>query len=393
MGVPYISSVQLSVDEEVVMSNADLNKQYNYLRYALSQDKKPIAFLLSAGCSQAIKTEEGKTLIPGIEELTAVIIQALEEKEKKDIKNIVAELKTDGIDKPNIELILNHIRALIQVVGSSEFKGFNKKKLKELDKMVCDKIADIMTKDLPVNTPHHAFALWIGAISRDYPVEIFTTNYDLLIEQALENKNIPYFDGFVGSHKAFFDLHAMEEEKLPNRWVRLWKMHGSINWIFDENEKVIRSYPDSRKCKVIHPSHLKYDESRKMPYLAMADRLKHFLRQKSAVLLISGYSFRDVHINSNILDCLQSNPSGMAYAFLFDEKEKYIECLELSKKLKNFNILSKKGGVIGGKEFNWGTEPIASGDSQDQNVDFELGDFNKFGKFLSEISGEDKDEK
>ncbi len=35
------------------------------------------------------------------------------------------------------------------------------------------------------------------------PIELFTTNYDLLLEEALEDEEIPYFDGFVGSKKSF----------------------------------------------------------------------------------------------------------------------------------------------------------------------------------------------
>lgn len=371
------------------MAKTDLEKQYNYLRHALSQDKKPLAFLLSAGCSQAVKDTEGKPLIQGIEQLTKNIIQMLPSSIKNDAEKIVKELEADGDKNPNIELILNHIRALKQVIKSSEINGFNKKKLEELDKTICDKITETMTKDLPANAAHYGLASWIGAIYRDYPIQIFTTNYDLLIEQAFENKRIPYFDGFIGSHKAFFDLHAIEEEKLPNRWVRLWKMHGSINWSFDEKQRVIRSCADSTNCKVIHPSHLKYDESRKMPYLAMADRLKHFIRQQNAVLFISGYSFRDIHINSNILDCLQANPSGMAFALLFEEMEKNKECIELSKKIKNFNVLSKSGGIIGGKEFDWKGD---KGEEKKEQVDFKLGDFNEFCLFLSEIAGEEKNE-
>lgn len=36
---------------------------------------------------------------------------------------------------------------------------------------------------------------WISGTGREHPVEIFTTNYDLLFEQALERTHVPFFDG------------------------------------------------------------------------------------------------------------------------------------------------------------------------------------------------------
>ena len=44
---------------------------------------------------------------------------------------------------------------------------------------------------------------------------------------------------------------------------------------------------------LIYPSHLKYEQSRKMPYLAMIDQLNRFIRQPNSLLIVSGYSFND----------------------------------------------------------------------------------------------------
>ena len=40
----------------------------------------------------------------------------------------------------------------------------------------------------------------------------------------------PHFDGFVGSREPFFDIASIEQDEIPRRWARLWKLHGSINW-------------------------------------------------------------------------------------------------------------------------------------------------------------------
>ena len=40
--------------------------------------------------------------------------------------------------------------------------------------------------------------------NRDYSKEIYTSNYDMIIEKSLEKIQIPYLDGFVGSYEPFF---------------------------------------------------------------------------------------------------------------------------------------------------------------------------------------------
>ena len=63
---------------------------------------------------------------------------------------------------------------------------------------------------------------------------------------------------------------AIDDDLLPQRWARLWKLHGSINWELDssgeckETDQLDRLGKESR---LIHPSHLKYTESRRMRIL------------------------------------------------------------------------------------------------------------------------------
>src|SRR5690606_5156115 len=108
---------------------------------------------------------------------------------------------------PTVEDILGHIRTLKSLCGKSQIDGFSHEFLIALDLAICEQIREIVKKPLPQSdTPYHVLAKWIQAIDRDKPVEIFTTNYDLLLEQALEEQRVPYFDGFVGSDSAFLDL-------------------------------------------------------------------------------------------------------------------------------------------------------------------------------------------
>jgi hypothetical protein len=387
------------------MSYHDPIRQVNYIQQVLCQNKKPVGFFLSAGCPFSIKNSKGEPLIPNIDELTKIISDTLlkEPKHKKIYSLILDHFKSDGKEHFNIEDILSHTRALRHVAGKDTVRGLKSDELDEIDNIICKLIENIMTKRLPSkDTPYHKFASWIGATNRTRSIEIFTTNYDLLIEQAMEDKKVPYFDGFIGACNAFFDLYAIEEDILPIRWARLWKLHGSINWNMKEKGHVVRCQAEDG-CRVIHPSHLKYDESRRMPYLAMIDRLRNFLRKPGATLIICGYSFRDEHVNSNILECLQGNPSAAVFTLAYGEIKEYPGAIKIGKIIPNFNLLAEDEAVIGTKQSSWTEkeglaenpmkmaiewiEKEKKGENPIVQAKFKLGDFVKLGEFLEEIMG------
>ena len=293
-------------------------RQSTLLQQALAPDKMRVAFLLGAGCPVSIRVQDGtntKALIPDIRGLTDVVNDRLSKSDEHKASHATLLKRFDGgaPANPTIEDILSHIRALQDVVREGEIDGLNKAKLTALDVEICQITTHVVGVDLPKkSTPYHQLATWVGGIQRAHPIEIFTPNYDLLVEQALEAHKIPYFDGFVGSKQAFFDLTSMESDKLPPRWGRLWKVHGSVNWWRTPEDQVVRrDKPEVGDRQMIYPSHLKYDQSRRMPYLAMLDRLRDFLARGQGVLVTCGYSFADQHLNEVILHGLRSNPTAI----------------------------------------------------------------------------------
>ena len=379
-----------------------------YLKQCLSEDKRPIGFLLAAGCPQSIKDEKGQPLIPAIDALTAGIGLEIAKTDKVDAYGkVVANLKADGIAKPNLEKILTHIRGLLEVAGRGDVRGLDSATLRKLDEAVCDKIVEAVKRELPKEgTAYRRLASWIQARERKDPVEIFTPNYDLLFEQALEEHSVPYFDGFVGSRKAFFDTRAMEDDRLPARWARLWKLHGSINWWRTEGTDGGIAYRGERigaaDRHMIHPSHLKYDESRRMPYLAMIDRLRSFLRKPSSVLVCCGYSFGDEHLNACLDEGLRGNALGALFALSYGELETYPDAIKLAGRLGNFSLFAEDKAVIGTRTGIWmGREESAiqpggsvavvwkgGGTKSHKSAKFTLGDFEAFGGFLAELMGD-----
>lgn len=428
------------------MSFHDPIRQSKYLRQTLSQDKKPVGFFISAGCPLAVKMPEGSwPLIPDVAGLTRFVeedllkITEIAEGRTKSIKDsytkLLSEIKKTSSLTPNIEDILSFVRGMKQVSkGASDVRGFSEIELADIEIQICKKISEKLRVSLPDNkTPYHKLAKWINNIERDTPIEIFTTNYDLLLEEAFENLSVPYFDGFVGARQPFFDLRAVEDNLIPKHWTRLWKIHGSINWYLKGDGGVYRSTSlDDSDSYIIHPSHLKYDQSRKMPYLALIDRLNQFLRQNSAVLIMSGYSFSDEHLNDTILNALKANPTAMVIALLYqtltyEEKitdkggentsktiTRYEKALRLSENRSNLSIWTYDEAVIGGLRAKWHTskkdyEPeenignairIISENVKDAvgidtveketKYEFCLGDFALLGDFLQELIGKEK---
>ena len=388
----------------------DPKRQVGYLEQCLSSDKKPLGLFLGAGCPMAIRvgTNGRSPLIPDIAGITKMVRDDLAKSEDCGplLKIVEKHFKVDGCEDPTVEDMLTHIRALRVVAGKDEVRGLSAEQLEQLDDRICQLINGVADKMLPnAETPYHQIASWVDAVRRENPIEVFTTNYDLLMEQAFEDSRVPYFDGFAGVRKPFFDLRAMEEDMLPPRWARLWKLHGSINWYHVSGRGVFRSATQEAGSKrVIHPSHLKYEESRRMPYLAMIDRLRAFLKQPTATIIVCGYSFRDEHLNEVIVQGLENTQTAIAFGFLFGEIAKYPQAVRVARKRSNLNMLARDGAVIGGQESKWPEKDAESvsadnarwvkwmpvdpvNESGKWKAEFTLGDFAVFGQFLQELVG------
>lgn len=351
-------------------------RHLKYLRQSLSQDNEAVGFFISAGCPLAVTVPNGSPpLIPDVKNLTKQINKQLADKET--YSRLLKEVGAANKNIENIEDILSFVRSMHSVAKGGNVRGFSEDELKELESNICQIIVGKLDVCLPdSNTPYHQLCKWVRSIQRKIAIEVFTTNYDLLLEQALEDLNIPYFDGFVGSRNAFFDLLAVEDNQIPNHWSRLWKIHGSINWRRHTNEegsKVFRGFSPNEEAgtHLIYPSHLKYDESRKMPYLALIDQLSRFIRKKSSFLILSGYSFNDEHINDTIVNALRSNPTGMVLGLMFGDyldgkEERYPNAYQLAKELHNLNIWTSDQAIIGTNIRPWGH--VKNVDDEDEEI-------------------------
>ncbi len=363
-----------------------LAQQLDYLRAALEQEKKPLGILLGAGAPMSIRVGDAP-LVPGLEDLTAFVLSDVDESYRPSVQTLVGHLDED--ERGNLEAILNYVRALAALPGTGSVRGVEKSTLDKLDSAICRVVRERVNAELPQSdNPYLSLALWIRAVRRLTPTQIFTTNYDLLMEQALERRRVAYFDGFMGSHEPVFDLQAIEEDDLPSRWTLLWKLHGSINWTQDEMGNVVRRPANAadNSSALVYPSHLKYDQSRRLPYLAMMDRLKAFLRKPGAILVSCGFSYRDQHINEVIDQSLRANPTASVHALLYGSLDDYPEATGMASGLHNLALLAQDAAVIGGSRGTWSAEHEA--DAGDEAASCDLGDFAAFGSFLQSLTGD-----
>lgn len=371
----------------------------------LAPGKMRVGFLLGAGCPQAVRVKRGDKTVPLIPDIVGLTndVKALLDGDN-ELVSVAASawerVASRGIKQLTVEDVLSHIRSLDSLSGPNGIDGFPRASLAGLDRRICEHIKTITSQKLSaLDTPYHKLASWIQAIPRDKPVEVFTTNYDLLLEQAFEEHCVPFFDGFIGSNDAFFDHESMNAEDLPARWARLWKIHGSINWWMTPQQRIRRSR-DIREGEqlLIYPSHLKYDQSRAMPFLAMLERLSSFLRTHQCVLITCGYSFGDQHVNAAIEQGLANNPNAACFGMLFKDRAEAPNALTLARRRANLSILAADGAVIGTVERDWHDEvrdnnpafpiavvknmPTTRTNAPPERCKWALGDFATLGAFL-----------
>ncbi|HEY3299938.1 MAG TPA: SIR2 family protein [Methylophilaceae bacterium] len=394
------------------------------LRNHLATHDQTLAFLFGAGTSASIniapQAEPGSKrgympLIPAVIALTIECGNKVKAKGKKYASawdEVIEECKLNGID-PNIESILSRVRFKISAIGPKDSTlGLNKTELQDFESSIRETINTVASPteaNIPNSIPHKKFSRWIKQISRKRPVEIFTTNYDILIERSLEKARVPVFDGFTGIHEPFFNGDCFENSKMmpPNDWIRLWKIHGSINWKLDnssDGKRVIR-VTGCTDGEMILPSHQKYDESRKQPYQALIDRFIRVLKHDCSLLVTAGYNFGDQHLDSVIYDALDNHPLTHVISLQFENLSEDSPVVKQAIGRPNFIVLGRNGGVLRGQWGVWrlkdqvdkrtanfldiafDSDAVIDKDSQALTGQMRLGDFNYFCSFLTNMEG------
>lgn len=385
------------------MEEINVLKEIRELKSQLSYAKN-LGFFMGAGTSCALG-------LPNISQLTVQVEKSLNV-ELLELFNIIKSDLSKPAEIISIEDVLNQIRRIREITeerADRAFLGVSGVNARDLDVEICKSIYNLITEkevgaDLTITKK---FFAWMNMQSRDFSKEVFTTNYDLVIEKSLEAIRAPYFDGFVGSYEPFFWQESVEKlvrrNDLTQNWIRLWKIHGSLSWFWKKtanlkSHKIVRlgkveKIEEEKNEIVIYPSKEKYDSSRRQPFLVYFDRLKNYLLSGELLFIFSGYSFLDQHINEIIFNCLRQNNRLSVVVFFYADSE--VEKLHtLSAGYLNLSVFGPTTAIINGTlgVWNFDKTELKNKESSDSfwhegDKKLLLGDFNYLVEFLVGNSG------
>lgn len=361
------------------------------LRQIIGQGRKRIGLLVGAGAPAGILMgESGVPLIPAVAGLTELVLKTLDAEYGSTLTAV-----RDEIENPNIESILSRIRSLAGIIGKTSVHGLDAAGHKRLGEAICLEIGKIVNRPLPEGpSPYTQFVTWMSGTDREHPIEIFTTNYDLLFEQAHQRAKVPCFDGFTGVSEPFFDPSSVAGNDLPSRWTRIWKLHGSLGWSRNERGEIIRSGQLSAS-ELVFPDHLKYDQTQKAPWAALFDRLRAFLMTPDTLLVTTGFSFGDAHISARIGECLAANPAASVFAFQFKPLDQEPHASAIASRRANMSLYCPDKAMINGVAAPWAPgdpptrdwEAIRAGywgpEETDGEPKFILGSFTRLAHFFA----------
>lgn len=306
-----------------------------------------LSFLLGSGCSSLMVADEqfGDILgpeekgIPTMAPLAAMFKKQLNKGTKasvssEEISGLKSVLGIDIIDEAfatNLERLMEVLLAtkvFVDTSSSSSIQGA-KAHLESVTQKVIAFVTEacsrpeLAEKANPVLSLYQKFFQRLVLRDRTLPRPwVFTTNYDLFSERAMDRLSIPHCNGFSGSVERRFNpatfRYALAEQLdiTSKRWaavdsfIYLCKLHGSINWIEDGEGlfpiRELQEVPeDTAKNRVmIYPTPAKQNTSFGAPYSDLFREFQKQVVQDQSVLIAAGYSFGDEHVNNIVFQAL-----------------------------------------------------------------------------------------
>ncbi|MBP2257491.1 SIR2 family protein [Virgibacillus alimentarius] len=313
-------------------------------------------FLLGSGCSFSAIPSMGDTFKGIKPELKKAAMGKYNDEENDDIEDYLNWLNTA-------------ITFLEESNGSKEtIKDYHYNFLMTKDALVksikIDYEANKSVMDLYIDFYNEIFSV---RGNKDYtPVNIFTTNYDLFNEIALEKLNIRYTNGFRGTINRVFDPSEFnyrlvdDMNRYKDKWsivrkfVKLYKVHGSIDWFYDlGTQKVMQESNSNHDTQnvLIYPTIDKHIETQQTPYSELFREFTINLQKSNSTLIVLGYGFPDQHINQLMSQAL-SNEDFTLIVFANLGEDKIKAFCDKHKDIKNIHII---GGCFSeGTSFNDG---------------------------------------
>jgi hypothetical protein len=169
--------------------------------------------------------------------------------------------------------------------------------------------------------------------ARGERLEVFTTNYDVVLEEAIRLSKADIAIGKSGKTHLRLDVNCWKEAPSPSRLPLLTKLHGSINWS-RSGETIYIADP------TFHGAHSRHvilypafkGTPTEQPFNLFHEHLAR-VAQASDVVIFVGYAFRDQYINDVLARSLPAkariisiNPNaGLLIPFAGDRETVLVE--------------------------------------------------------------------
>ncbi len=285
-------------------------------------------FLLGAGCSVCADK-------PMVDTLTKKVLNDADPKLREQFKG----LKAVGDRSTTVEDLISYLIRYKDILDKITNADGHEISIESIDSWLTEikgKIVAAVTDDWMPSDYHKRFLRRVSGQAQRRSKDIFTLNYDTLLEASLDELRIPYADGFRGGHRAWFDPSTFDEERDSTSY-RLFKLHGSINWTRDVAGHVRRCRNTNEGALgeriIVYPSEQKYLQTQYGVYEELLNRFRNRLRASGAnnCLVVLGYSLNDEHINEAIIDSVTSRGSNLtviAFVGPEDNRERQNERLK-----------------------------------------------------------------
>ena len=150
-------------------------------------------------------------------------------------------------------------------------------------------------------------------------IDIMTPNYDRIIEIICDRLGIGVITGFYGNLYGKFNRSLLRQPTeayncRDYKWIRLFKPHGSINWIsYNGEEYLTNDYKilkeNAEYIEIVAPGSSKYKVGMtNNTFRCMREEFNELLDpKKNYSLVIYGYGFNDDHFDTALFDSFQKN--------------------------------------------------------------------------------------
>lgn len=249
-------------------------------------------------------------------------------------------------------------------------------------------------------------SFWAETISKRFlhivnkQVNIFTTNFDMFMEDSCERLGIPYNDGFAGQINPIFNVanfnkiqkyKSLQFDNISDiPLFNIIKLHGSASWVTKNSEITYsnRDYShidndlDDRtgddfsvgyqQIAVINPNAEKHFETvLDTNYSALLRKFTLELEKENSVLMLFGLSLADKHIKNLLYGVMKSNPTLIVLYFSYSQYNNAQDTLD-ERKNPNLFIISPEPNFSFEKSINYLCEVFAKKEALGEHEDEKL---------------------